>query len=171
MTRGCILTVVLWSLAANINAADGLGYLFTTPAQRAALDRLSLKPGGTATANELDPTATATEEEKPVPRKKVKIGGMIVNSHGKNTTWLNEDGDKKVKATGVSSGHVEVMLGVDGNHIRLKPGQEFDPNTGKISETYQGATNATAQSSSTCRSTKTPEGDLHLICEPHTAKP
>lgn len=169
MTRGCIITVLLSVLSGNIAAADGLGYLFTTPAQRAALDRLSLKPGATVTAGE--PAATTTEEEKPVPRKKVKIGGMIVNSHGKNTTWLNEDGDKKVKATGVSSGQVEVMLGVDGKHISLKPGQEFDPNTGKISETYQGATNTTAQSSSACRSTKTPEGDLHLICEPKSVKP
>ena len=169
MTRTGTLVILLLTLASNANAADGLGYLFTTPAQRAALDRLSLKPGGTAAAAQ--PDTAATEEESEAPRKKVKVGGMIVNSHGKNTTWLNQNGDKKVKATGVSSGQVEVTLGVDGKHISLKPGQEFDPNTGKISETYQGATNATAQSSSACRSTKTPEGDLHLICEPHTAKP
>lgn len=169
MTRTGTLAILLLMLSANANAADGLGYLFTTPAQRAALDRLSLKSGGTAVAAE--PDAAAIEEESKAPRKKVKVGGMIVNSRGKNTTWLNQDGDKKVKATGVFSGQVEVTLGVDGKHISLKPGQEFDPNTGKISETYQGATNAKAQGSSACRSTKTPEGDLHLICEPKTAKP
>ena len=168
MTRTGTLAILLLTLCVTANAADGLGYLFTTPAQRAALDRLSLKPGSTAVAAESE--AAATEAEKEAPRKKVKVGGMIVNSHGKNTTWLNQDGDKKVIATGVSAGHVEVTLGADGKHISLKPGQEFDPNTGKISETYQGATNTTTPSTGACRSTKTPEGDLHLICEPHTTK-
>jgi len=163
------MTMLLVTLSTSVGAADGLGYLFTTPAQRAALDRLSLKADGTATAAQ--PDATAAEDAKDVPMKKVKIGGMIVNSHGKNTTWINQDGDKKVKATGVSGGQVEVTLGADGKHISLKPGQEFDPNTGKTRETYQGATDAKVPSSGACRSTKTPEGELHLICEPPTAKP
>ena len=169
MTRTGTLAMLLLTLCSNANAADGLGYLFTTPAQRAALDRLSLKPGSaevTAASG-----AAATETEKEAPRKKVKVGGMIVNSHGKNTTWLNQDGDKKVTATGVSAGHVEIILGADGKHISLKPGQEFDPNTGKISETYQGTANTATPSTGACRSTRTPEGELHLICEPKPVKP
>lgn len=168
MKHSDCLLIILAALSANVTAADGLGYLFTTPAQRAALDRLSLKPDGSmATAS---PEVTATEDGKDAPPKKVKISGMIVNSHGKNTTWINHDGDKKVKSTGVSGGQVEVTLGTDGKHISLKPGQEFDPGTGKISETYQGASDAKQPGSGACRSTKTPEGDLHLICEPPAIK-
>ncbi len=162
--------ILFAALSSSVTAADGLGYLFTTPAQRAALDRLSLKAPGTVSSAEPE-VAAGGEDEKEAPPKKVKVGGMIVNSHGKNTTWLDQDGDKKVKATGVSSGHVEVTLGTDGKHISLKPGQEFDPGTGKIRETYQGATDVKVPSSGACTSTKTPEGELHLICEPHPAKP
>ena len=174
MTRICLLAIFLAMLPLHA-AADGLGYLFTTPAQRAALDRLSLKSDGSATV--ALPEATAEEQVKEAQMKKVKVGGLIVNSQGKNTTWINQDGaavtgnNKKIKATGVAAGHVEVTVGVDGKHIRLKPGQEFDPNTGTIRETYQGATDAKPQSSGACRSTKTPEGDLHLICEPQIIKP
>jgi len=170
MTRVCSMLWLLFALPASAAAPDRLGYLFTTPAQRAALDRLSLKPDVAATT--VQPQVTAPEEDpKDAPPKKVKIGGMIVNSHGKNTTWINHDGDKKVKATGVSGGQVEVTLGADGKHISLKPGQEFDPETGKIRETYQGATDAKTPSSGACRSSKNPEGELHLICEPPATKP
>ncbi|MBI3776803.1 MAG: hypothetical protein HY273_14875 [Gammaproteobacteria bacterium] len=168
MRRADCMLFILAALSANVYAADGLGYLFTTPAQRAALDRLSLKPDGSMTA--APPEVAVTEDGKDAPPKKVKISGMIVSSHGKNTTWINHDGDKKVKSTGVSGGQVEVTLGADGKHISLKPGQEFDPGTGKISETYQGATATKLPSSGACRSTKTPEGDLHLICEPPAIK-
>jgi hypothetical protein len=167
MTRAW--AIILAMSCANVCVADGLGVLFTTPAQRTALDRLPLKHE-TSVAAEL-PEVAAEEAAKEAPMKKVKIGGLIVNSHGKNTTWINQDGDKKVKATGVSAGHVEVTLGPDGKHISLKPGQEFDPETGKIRETYQGATDAKMPSSGACRSSKTPEGELHIICEPITAKP
>jgi len=174
MTRA--LAILLAMLSANAGAADGLGYLFTTPAQRAALDRLPLKQDGAVTA---EPSEAAASEAaaKEAPMKKVKVGGLIVNSHGKSTTWLNHDGaavaggDKNIKSTGVTAGNVEVTLGADGKHISLKPGQEFDPETGKIRETYQGATDAKQPGSGACRSTKTPEGDLHLICEPQPAKP
>lgn len=169
MMRVFIPAMLFLALPAGGVAADALGYLFTTPAQRAALDRLSLKPGSLESIAE--PGAATPEEEKDAPPKKVKVGGMIVNSRGKNTTWVNQDGDKKVKATGVAGGQVEVTFGADGKHISLKPGQEFDPGTGKIRETYQGAADIKLPSSGSCRSTKTPEGDLHLICEPHSAKP
>ncbi len=169
MTRTCILTILLATLPVGADAADGLGTLFTTPAQRAALDRLSLKPGAVATA--AAPEAAADEDAKDAPPKKVKVGGLIVNSRGKNTTWINHGGDKKVKATGVSSGQVEVTLGTDGKYISLKPGQEFDPETGNIRETYEGTSSKKPPGSGLCRSSKTPEGDLHLICEPQTAKP
>ena len=169
MMRGFTLTIFLATLSISAHAADGLGYLFTTPAQRAALDRLSLKPGGTAAAPAAE--AVAEEEAKEAPLKKVKIGGMIVNSQGKNTTWINKGGNKKVKATGVSGGQVEVTLGTGGKPISLKPGQEFDPETGNIRETYERISGKKPQGGGLCRSTKTPEGDLHLICEPQTAKP
>ncbi len=157
--------LLLAALSGSVGAAEALGYLFTTPAQRAALDRVSLKPQGAAPA--AAPEIATSEEAKEAPLKKVKIGGMIVNSHGKNTTWINQDGDKKVRATGVSGGQVEVTLGADGKHISLKPGQEFDPNTGTTREAYQGTTDPKAPNSGACRSSKTPEGDLHLICEAH----
>ena len=169
MMRGFTLAIFLAALSISAHAADELGYLFTTPAQRAALDRLSLKPGSTVTAPAAE--AVAEEEAKEAPLKKVKIGGMIVNSQGKNTTWINQGGNKKVKATGVSGGQVEVTLGTGGKPISLKPGQEFDPETGNIREAYEGASGKKLPGSSLCHSTKTPEGDLHLICEPQTIKP
>lgn len=169
MTRGITLAIFLAALSVSTHAADELGYLFTTPAQRAALDRLSLKPGAAAAAPAAE--AVAEEEAKEAPLKKVKIGGMIVNSQGKNTTWINQGGNKKVKATGVSGGQVEVTLGTGGKSISLKPGQEFDPETGNIRETYEGTSGKKQSDSGLCRSTKTPEGDLHLICEPQTIKP
>jgi len=167
MTRAWVIILVM--LGANVSVADGLGVLFSTPAQRTALDRLPLKHE-TPVAAEV-PEVAAEAAAKEAPMKKVKIGGMIVNSQGKNTTWINQEGDKKVKATGVSAGHVEVTLGPDGKHISLKPGQEFDPETGKIRETYQGASDAKPLGSGACRSSKTPEGELHIICEPPSAKP
>ena len=169
MMRRFTLTIFLATLSISAHAADELGYLFTTPAQRAALDRLSLKPGGTAAAPAAE--AVTEEEAKEAPLKKVKIGGMIVNSQGKNTTWINHGGNKKVTATGVSGGRVEVTLGTGGKPISLKPGQEFDPETGNIRETYEGTSGKKRPASGLCRSTKTPEGDLHLICEPQTIKP
>lgn len=160
-----IIVVVMVSNTPSVQAADALGILFTTPHQRALLDRLSLNPGEETVIEESAAAASAAPDQ---PVKKVKIGGLIVNSKGQSTTWLNHDdgaavtnADKTVKATAAQTGKVDVLIQREGKQISLKPGQEFDADTGKVRDTYQNAAGST-----NCRASKSADGETRVSCGP-----
>lgn len=166
----CIFIALLTLYPLSVFADDALGALFTTPHQRVLLDRLSLNPGEETVVDESSPVAVASDE----PVKKVKVGGLVVNSKGQSTTWLNHDdgasvtnSDKTVKATAGSAGKVDVLIQREGKQISLKPGQEFNADTGKVSDPYQNTTASEPKSgNNNCRASKAIDGEVRVVCGP-----
>jgi hypothetical protein len=112
--------------------------LFTTPSERAALDRVRA-------ATEHQPVV-----ERPLPRKvevkplpQVQLDGLVKRSSGEDTVWIN---GAEVEA-GTRRGEVSVTSVRDGGNARillsgkkaltLKPGQRFDPESGQVRDRVQ----------------------------------
>lgn len=101
---------------------------FTTPDQRAALDRLR--------------AARPPAKKKPVPKKappplpRVEVQGVVVRSGGPGTVWINDgntlDGDRLpggLQVEAQAGGRARVVLPND-ESFALRPGQSYDPARG-----------------------------------------
>lgn len=133
-------------LAAGLPAAAGaqeVGRLFTTPAERAALERQRsgvAPPSGSAAAIPAAPVRAAVEGEQIV-----EINGFVRRSGaGRATTWIDaapRSADGKL-AGGVRlepdshRGRVTLTL-ASGKTVLVKPGQRVDAVSGKVLEGYQ----------------------------------
>lgn len=114
-------------LFASYDASD-LQQLFTDKKQRSQLDAAR---SGDATANELPHTS------------QIKMSGYMTRSNGKSVVWLNNTntlqssklGDVRVQESTVGK-NKKVTLTVDGNHKRLKAGEVWHKDTGKVIENY-----------------------------------
>lgn len=110
---GCILAGVLLAFASSssLAAADEMGRLFYTPAQRAQLE--------TARAHSLRaPSSRNSQETNGEDTPPLRFDGVVTRSDGKTTRWV--DGKAQVGPSSVSG---------------LKPGQIRA--NGKIYEPYQ----------------------------------
>ncbi len=134
--------------------AQEIGRLFTTPTERAALDRW--RDGGppppfhTAPVRELpvprEPAPASTVERSvPVPAQVIVVNGVVTRSgSGRSTTWVNSlpyHGSGRLQGNiallhGPASSAVTVTLG-SGKTVLVKPGQSVDPATGRVREAYQ----------------------------------
>lgn len=137
---GLILALVL---VAPPLGADTLGRLFTTPEQRATLDKLRAakpkKPPPRVAKNE-----APEPEPEPVPSLRAfEVDGIVVRSGGPNAAWL--DGHhvyyRRTTAEGVEVDPARATA--EGLHLRLpgehrsleiKPGQRFDPRQERVTE-------------------------------------
>ncbi|BAN34414.1 hypothetical protein SCD_n00567 [Sulfuricella denitrificans skB26] len=112
--------------------SNKIGRLFFSPDERAMLDRLRQKSGGSS-------TLSTTEQ--------ITLNGIVQRSSGKNTAWLNQfpqhgnetpQGITVLKSNGRSS--VVPLQLPSGKQVSLKPGQTFDITKGKVHEGYEDNT-------------------------------
>jgi hypothetical protein len=120
-------------------AAEPLGRLFFTPAQRNTLDAGKQLATSRKAAPSGPPAAT--------------LNGVVTRSDGESTIWVNGhavsgNGTPAVNASASASDPAAARVELRGarNPVRLKVGQRFDRSTGKVKESYESATVDTKQS-------------------------
>jgi hypothetical protein len=138
------LLIVLTALPLLANAEEPsthLGRLFFTPAERASLDVLrqnSRAPDKVIKADEISKDDEAKAVDSPPSAiRPVIMNGYISRSDGKNTLWVNDrEVSEKSTSNALNIGRLnnnQVKIVVNKNKAaNLKPGQVYDPNTGKI---------------------------------------
>lgn len=138
-----IVLLLIASGSVSSRAAEPLGRLFFTPAQRTTLDA----------GKELD----RPKQAGPAVRgpRSVTVNGVVTRSDGESTVWVNgrpadarrpDTATITAKPAGAASARVRVM----DSDARLRVGQTLDRRTGKVTEAYQrkpaaGDGEATAQ--------------------------
>lgn len=124
-------------------SAQGIGRLFSTPAERVELDRLrnKVKPGEKLPEVVVN---KSTPEEVPVVIEKFSVDGFVKRSSGKDTTWVNQ----QAQTVSQSSRNIIVqqqpskppLVSITlptGKRLKLKAGQTVDVESGKIRDVYE----------------------------------
>lgn len=123
-------------------AADDLGRLFTTAAERARLDEARRgAPAPTLTvpvARPQDETDEATQNPAGLT-----VRGVVARSGGRSTAWVNDtntyQGDlgaasQRVERTGIAGDQVTVRLPDGKSSVQVKVGQTLDPVSARVSD-------------------------------------
>lgn len=128
--------------------ADGLGRLFFSPAERAALDALRAAAAEPAAASAPPASATAVPPPTVAPPAlpAITVNGVVARSAGPSTAWINgeESYGRRLEDLAGGTGAISLrrggvaVAGPDGVVRLLRPGQVFDPNAGTVSERYGG---------------------------------
>lgn len=125
------ITTSPW-LASAENSDGGLNRLFMEPESRARID--ATRKG--------DPVVENSEQNPQA--SKIRVDGVMIRKNGKNVVWVNgESNINGVKAGGVQvhtrqidRNNYRVPIRVDQETVRLKPGQTWSGESGKISDDY-----------------------------------
>lgn len=124
--------------------------LFTTAAERQRLDELRTAEEGrseAASSAQSGGGAAADRRARVEPRKPppVKLRGFVRRSEGPGAVWVNDAStvddarlpdDLRVHSGRLDGATVTVTL-PDGRTIRLKPGQTWDPDSGRVVDSYE----------------------------------
>jgi hypothetical protein len=133
------LLIALMLLPGVTVAADSLGRLFTTPAERASLDYLRQ----TKKVEVLETDKPAEMEAAPTVPSSISVQGYVKRSDGKKgTVWVNQipmqesSGTDEVQVGKLrpDSNQVQLKLPTNGKSLNLKAGQVYVPETDSISE-------------------------------------
>ena len=132
MMRVLALACALMLTSGPAVAAEPLGRLFFTTAQRASLD----------VARSQKSRATLSAEKEDAAPEVVTYGGMVRRSDGKTTVWINNramhDNERPDGATMVGrvkpDGGVTLQIPQTGRSVDLKPGQSIELLSGAIEE-------------------------------------
>ncbi len=127
-----LLLVVLMSLLPAARAADAIGRIFFTPAQRAQLDL----------ARSQKIVATQTKDE-PIPEF-VTYNGIVRRTDGKATVWVNNRAmsDTELNAAQPLAGRIDrsgrILLQAPqgAGSLQLKVGQSAELLSGRVDEAY-----------------------------------
>ena len=137
--------LLLALLAAPDGAAQEIGRLFSTPEERAGLDRMR-QAGPRAPLAE---AGTAPMESTPVvvPVEGVRlivVDGVVTRSGSSaRTTWIDavphrDGGKRSVAVLPGEAGDASVVIKLpSGKQVRLKAGQRVDAVSGRIREGYE----------------------------------
>jgi len=134
------LLILNYILPAVAQDASELGRFFTTPAERKQLDQA--RDQYTSIAQSRDAEA-GLSEGRVFPEVQVK--GLIVRDDGSSEIWVNDGStigknqlsrELKSSTARVGRQNVKVTLS-DGEHVTLKPGQIYSPDTQQVIEAYQ----------------------------------
>jgi len=124
-----------WSSA----AAPELGRLFTSSIERSTLDRLRRLD---LVQDKSTPASESASGEKKSAETLV-INGVVQRSNGDKTVWINGkkvDGKKGPDDVRLYRGpdrSNKVVVGIPGRRaVSMKPGQRWDPNSGKVVDVY-----------------------------------
>ncbi len=116
------------------HAEDGLGRLFLTPEQRHELDALR-DPNAPRSAT--GPVSTVTAADRTVV-----LNGVVRRSRGSDVVWVNgartgtAEGLPVQLRRGPDKDNRVTLENADGTVVRLKPGQSWDPATGRVANCY-----------------------------------
>lgn len=130
MKRRLPLLALALIIAVPAGAAEPLGRLFFTPAQRAKLD------AGKA----------ITEPKKAGPTvqgpRSVTVNGIVTRSDGESTVWVNgaPAGTRRPNAAPIMAkpaGEATARVRVMDSDARLRVGQTLDRRSGRVIEPYQ----------------------------------
>ena len=165
------LLILVLLLAAQLSvAAEPLGRLFTTPAEREALDRLRQSQRGQLLEQATIPETPIADDPilEPVPPQSLSVQGYIQRSDGgKGTVWINhqplqEGSDNgQVQVGKVNKNGIPVTIRENGRNVRLKAGQVFNPETGEITERNVQATEPPMASQPLLPPNTTSQGVIH----------
>lgn len=146
MKRTTICLSMLLALSGAAQAQE-IGRLFSTPAERAVLDRgrhAKRLPGAAAAAAS---DAAAPEVAVAAGEQFMVVNGTVRRSgSGRETTWIDSVAHSSnarlpggaTLARGSGAGKVEMTLR-SGQRISVKPGQRVDAVSGQVRESYQPA--------------------------------
>lgn len=137
------VVLLLWLGVAGASHAQGLGRLFTTPAERAALNRERTALFEEQSLQELIvPDEPVVEQEPPQELGIVQLTGIVRRADGAHTVWLNgvpvEESalPDHVQLT-YQNGTAVVLIRVLDQVHALKPGQSLDATLGAVRESYE----------------------------------
>ncbi|MBI2294900.1 MAG: hypothetical protein HYU76_02390 [Betaproteobacteria bacterium] len=148
MMRLLALACLLAAITAPAPAAEPLGRLFFTPAQRGSLDVARTQRARTTVATE-----KTNEEAVPVPEV-ITYGGMVRRNDGKTTVWINNRAVHDKEAVGGASmvskvrpdGGVSLQVPQSNRSVDLKVGQSVELLSGSIEESYARRTSPKPES-------------------------
>jgi hypothetical protein len=136
--------LLLWVISAQ---GAELGRLFTTPQERAMLEKSRHRPTPQVEKQpksiEKKPSS-AVEEIKAPPR--ITINGVVSRTDGTGTVWVNGmnslDGDLDaqhiyVDPTSTRGEKVTIRLPNSPLELRLKPGETYEPSASTVIDGYQ----------------------------------
>ena len=127
-------------------AAEPIGRLFTSPAERSNLDYLRQTNKKLITPETMDAPAETVETPVAAPvllPEAVNLQGYVKRNDGKQgTVWVNDQalqensGNKEVQVGRLSEGgnRVPIKLSANGRRLNLKAGQVYDPENNRVSE-------------------------------------
>jgi len=119
------------------SAAEPLGRLFMTTGQRQALDALR-EPGGDMLA---DASGMQATDAAPASSQ-VVLNGVVRRSRGPDVVWVNGTragaGDDRIRLRRGpdAANRVTLEAAAGGTSARLKPGQYWEPATGRVANCY-----------------------------------
>ncbi len=147
-----ILTLCVLMLTSFNASAEDLGRLFTTPAQRAMLEKLrysTTEPVVYRPVEVVEPVEDTVEiiEEIPVLEEPLNLKGVVYRNTGSNTAWINESNTFEggfenemitVKTRDIKKDSVKVKLPDNVTNITLRVGETYQPEyvvpTGELEE-------------------------------------
>lgn len=143
------LVMVALVMPATVNA-DALGRLFITPVERSKLDKLR-NEDQFQTPSAGDAVPVVSDSQLRAEKKSVRLNGIVHRSDGTQVVWVNGEqaahqrGKQEIWVSRKGDGDSRIALGIEGYErpLNLKPGQVWDPNTGKIREEYEANGSAT----------------------------
>jgi hypothetical protein len=137
MKHVLLIVAMLTAPALEAHAAEPLGRLFFTPAQRATLDA----------GKQLDLPKTAQQQPTVRGPRSLTVNGIVTRSDGESTVWVNgkpantaRPGTAPIVAK--PSGNASARVRVLESDARLRVGQTLDRRTGKVTESYEGKHNS-----------------------------
>lgn len=135
LLRSCLVLALLAASSVTQSAEFDDQRVFTWEHEREQMDRARARmdtsePGA----------AQAPSVESPPKVPEIRLQGFIRRSDGPPAVWLNDrntlSGDRVEGGLMVESGRIEgqkVFIRLpDGRQVRLKPGQRYDPEGGKV---------------------------------------
>jgi hypothetical protein len=119
-------------LAGADNGSEALKRLFTDQESRARIDA----------ARKGDPVIANSERDKSL--NKIRIDGVVIRENGENVVWVNGENSLKSNKTGsahvntrqIDSQNYRVLIRTDDKTLRLKPGQVWSGESGKVTDDY-----------------------------------
>ena len=151
MIKNTLLLFVFYSqlvIGQSALAAEPLGRLFTSPAERSNLDYLRQTKKKLVLPVVSEAPTDALEASPIVLPDAVNLQGYVKRNDGKDgTVWVNnqalqENSRNKEVAVGrlsESSNRVPIKLTGNGKYLNLKAGQVYDPQTGRVREARSNA--------------------------------
>ena len=124
-------------------AAEPIGRLFTSPAERNNLDYLRQTKKKLITPTIVDAQIDAAEAAPIVLPEAVNLQGYVKRNDGKQgTVWVNDQAlqenssNKEVQIGRLSEGsnRVPIKLSANGRRLNLKAGQVYDPENNRVRE-------------------------------------